>query len=110
MPKPHRTLPFKPLLVAVVAVAVVVFAVEGGEYGTLDLFRQRRARARVTMQIDSLSRVVDSLHRYRDRLLHDPKLQERIAREEFGMVREGELLYRFVEPESSSHPADSARR
>ena len=41
---------------------------------TLDLLRQRRAKARVTSQIDSLSRVVDSLRRYRDRVLHDPKL------------------------------------
>lgn len=110
MPKPHRALPFKPLLVIVIGLAVLAFAVEGGEYGTLDLLRQRRAQARVTKQIDSLSRVVDSLRQYRDRLLHDPKLQERIAREEFGMVREGELLYRFVEPESSTSRADSGPR
>jgi hypothetical protein len=33
----------------------------------------------------------------------DPKLQERIAREEFGMVRGSkELLYRFAEPDSGA--------
>jgi hypothetical protein len=30
----------------------------------------------------------------------DPATQERIAREEFGMVREKELLFRFLDQES----------
>jgi hypothetical protein len=32
--------------------------------------------------------------------LTDARTQERIAREEFGMVRGKELLYRFAEPDS----------
>ncbi|HEY0995605.1 MAG TPA: hypothetical protein VGD77_06415 [Gemmatimonadaceae bacterium] len=90
-----------------VAVAAIAFAVEGGEYGTSDLIRQRRTERRLRLEIDSLSRLTDSLRRYEKQLLTDPKLQERIAREEFGMVRgDKELLYRFVEPEGA--PADSA--
>ena len=84
------------LLWLVVVVAALAFAVQGGEYSTADLLRQRRERAQALRAIDSLTRVVDSLRQYRDRLQRDPKLQERIAREEFGMVRgEKELLYRF---------------
>ncbi len=98
----------KPILLTLAAIAVIAFAVQGGEYGTLDLVRQRRAKARLDTQIDSLSHVVDSLRRYRERLLRDPRLQERIAREEFGMVRDKELLYRFVEPDSGS-ARDSSR-
>jgi hypothetical protein len=41
---------------------------------------------------------VDSLTQYKQRVLTDAKTQERIAREQFGMVRGTELLYRFVEP------------
>jgi cell division protein FtsB len=79
-----------------IILAAVAFAVQGGEYSTMDLLRQRREHARLVHSIDSLTRVVDSLRRYNERLLRDPKLQERIAREEFGMVRgEKELLYRF---------------
>ena len=92
-----------------VIVAALVFAVQGGEYSTLDLVRQRRDRRRITLAIDSLTRVVDSLRKYRDRLQRDPKLQERIAREDFGMVRgTKELLYRFAAPRDTS--ADSAKR
>lgn len=80
--------------------AALWFAVQGGEYGTSDLFRQRGQRARLDRQIDSLGRIVDSLKRHKARVLTDARTQERIAREEFGMVRGKELLYRFAEPDS----------
>lgn len=80
--------------------AVLWFAIEGGEYGTSDLVQQQRQRRRLTREIDSLKRVVDSLTRYKQRVLTDPATQERIAREEFGMVRGRELLYRLVQPDS----------
>jgi cell division protein FtsB len=87
------------LLVAAVVLAALVFAVQGGEYGTRDLMRQRARKIRLTTTIDSLQRVVDSLKGYKRRLETDPALQERIAREEFGLVRGNrELLYRFAEP------------
>ncbi len=98
---------------AVVKIALVsgaiVFAVEGGEYGTSDLLKQRTREQRLRAELDSLSRVVDSLARYRRRVETDPKLQERIAREEFGFVRGNkELLYRFAEPDTA--PPRGARR
>lgn len=80
--------------------AAVWFAIQGGEYGTTDLVRQHRQRARLDREIDALERVVDSLKRHKQRVLNDPRAQERIAREEFGMVRGKELLYRFAEPDS----------
>ena len=76
------------------------FAVEGGEYGTIDLIRQQRQKSHLTRQIDSLREAVDSLARYRNSVLVDPRVQERIAREKFGMVRGSELLYRFADPDS----------
>jgi cell division protein FtsB len=79
-----------------VAIVALVFAVEGGEYGTFDLLRQRGHRDRLSRSVDSLQRVVDSLKRYESLVMRDPATQERIAREEFGMVRgQKELVYRF---------------
>jgi cell division protein FtsB len=89
----------KRLLLAAGVLAALIFAVQGGEYGTRDLMRQKQRRARLTGTIDSLQHVVDSLKRYKRRLQTDAALQERLAREEFGLVRgEKELLYRFAEP------------
>ena len=87
------------VLLGAVAVGIVVFAIQGGEYGTWDLVSQRTKRARLEGRIDSLTRLVDSLERRKRAIRTDAAEQERIAREEFGMVRgEKELLYRFAEP------------
>jgi cell division protein FtsB len=86
-------------LIAIGALAALLFAVQGGEYGTRDLMRQRARRAALVATIDSLQHIVDSLRRYKTRVETDPALQERIAREEFGLVRgDKELLYRLAEP------------
>ena len=96
------------LVIAAGVVAALAFAVQGGEYGTTDLWRQKERRARLLKTNDSLVRVVDSLKRYKRRIETDPTLQERIAREEFGLVRGNkELLYRFAEPGTG---ADTAQR
>jgi cell division protein FtsB len=90
----------------VVGSVALWFAIQGGEYGTLDLYRQHRARVQLEREIDSLVHAVDSLRRFKQSVMNDPKTQERIAREEFGMVRGKELLYRIAEP-SSPAPPDS---
>jgi cell division protein FtsB len=88
----------KKLVILGFVVAALVFAIQGGEYGTTDLVRQRLRRAALLVQIDSLQRTVDSLNREKRAIQSDPAVQERIAREEFGMVRgEKEMLYRFAE-------------
>jgi cell division protein FtsB len=87
------------VVVALVIAAIAVFAVQGGEYGTWDLVRQKGRRERLQTRIDSLTRLVDSLERRKRAIRTDAATQERIAREEFGMVKgEKELLYRFAEP------------
>jgi len=93
--------------IAILAIAIV-FAVEGGEFGTLDLLRQRREKARIQHSIDSLSRVVAALRAYKDSVERDPGTQERIAREVFGMVRgKNELVYRFTD---SSRDTSAVRK
>ena len=60
--------------------------------------RQKERRARLALAIDSAQHVVDSLKQYKKRLETDPALQERIAREEFGLVRgDKEVLYRLAD-------------
>ena len=89
------------LLVVAAIIAVLVFAVQGGEYGTSDLWRQRARRQALIARLDTFQRQVDSLTRRKRALQDDAALQERIAREEFGMVRgEKEILYRFADPDS----------
>jgi cell division protein FtsB len=94
---------------AAVVLGAGAFAVQGGEYGTTDLLAQRRRLRALEAEVDSLQGQVDSLRTLERRLRDDPALQERVAREEFGMVRgERELLFRLVDPKPNAR-ADSLR-
>ena len=89
-----------------VIVVAIVYAFQGGEWGTDDLLAQRSRAALLRAQIDSLKHEVDSLARVKKSIQTDASVQERIAREEFGMVRgDKELLYRFtIQPDSARRP------
>jgi len=79
------------------------FAAQGGEYSTRDLFVLNSRTRKLTHEVDSLQRQVDSLGRFLKMVRSDSATQERIAREEFGMVRgDKEILYRFGEDPGSS--------
>ena len=80
-----------------IAIAIY-FAVQGGEYSTKDLYVLDRRTGNLTREVDSLQRQVDSLGRFLKLVKSDSATMERIAREEFGMVRgDKEILYRFGE-------------
>ena len=72
------------------------FAFQGGEYGTLDLRELTKEVAEESTSVAQLHRVVDSLERLATAIEKDPRMQERVARERFGMLRPGEFLYRLV--------------
>jgi cell division protein FtsB len=93
----------KRILIAVIVLAMVAFALEGGEYGTFDLLRLKSQVRREREAIVSLRREVDSLSLAARALKTDPATQERVAREVYGMIRPGELLYQVI-------PADSVQR
>ncbi len=86
----------------------IFFAVQGGEYSTRDLYVLNGRNHALTYEVDSLQRQVDSLARYLRMVKGDSATMERIAREEFGMVRgDKEVLYRFGDGPSPS--GDSPR-
>ncbi len=90
--------------VALAAVGFALyFALQGGEYGTTDLLELRREEQRERAEVARLEQVVDSLERAAQAIERDPRVQERVAREAFGMIGKGEFLYRLV-------PEDSAGR
>ena len=60
----------------------------------MELEQVEEELTRKRQQIDSLLALVDSVE-------SDLSMLERIARERFGMIRDGETLYRFAEPSNS---------
>ena len=75
---------------------LLYFALQGGEYGTTDLLELRGSVARETAEVARLRGVVDSLEKTARAVERDPRTQERVAREAFGMIRRGEFLFRLV--------------
>jgi cell division protein FtsB len=91
----------KKLILPALLGLAVYYAFFGGEYS---LFELRKARATIEVQEQELLQLRaerDSLEARADSLEHDSATLERIAREQFGMIREGEVLYRTAEPEDS---------
>jgi len=72
------------------------YAVEGGEYGTTDLLALKGQVRRAREDIVRLRDDVDSLRRIERALQTDAVLQEKVARELYGMIRPGEILYQVV--------------
>jgi cell division protein FtsB len=86
-----------PRRIALVIVALaLLFAMQGGEYGWTHLRSLRTQAASERARIESLRVETDSLAARLAALGRDPAAQEREAREEFGMIREGEFLVRLV--------------
>lgn len=76
--------------------ALVVLAAWGGEYGTADWITIRRQLADERAAVAALRVELDSLTKLAHDLETNPAVQERVAREQFGMIRDGEVLYRVV--------------
>ena len=87
----------------VVLAGALIFALAGGEYGTLDWLALRRQERAEAKSIAELTVEVDSLKKFAKALETDRRLLEKIAREEYGMIRKGEFLYR-LEQDSTREP------
>jgi len=72
----------------------VGFGFAGGEYGTLDWWQLTRQVREERAAVERLMTEIDSLQKEAEALERDPVTQERVAREAFGMLRPGEILYR----------------
>lgn len=78
-----------------VVLLVLLYAVEGGEYGTSDLVVQRGERQQLEAAVQELRDSVEALKSEIKAVATDPAVLERIAREEYGMVKgDKEILYR----------------
>ncbi len=89
------------LIAAFVLAGGLLFLLFGGEYGTGDWLELRRLVRAEELRTAELGRAVDSLEKVAVALEKDPRVQERTARELFGMLRPGEHLYRLVPPDTA---------
>lgn len=83
-------------LALAVLVLAALFAYHGGIFSTAG-YRAMQAQAVASqVRVVRLKKEVDSLKAFADSLENDPAVQERVARENFGMLRPGELSFTIV--------------
>ena len=101
----HR---LKKAVVPGLLLVAVYYAFFGGEYSLFELNATRAAVETERADLVEVRRQIDSLGAWADSLRTDSATLERIARERFGMIRDGETLYRFA-PADSGSASDSVR-
>jgi cell division protein FtsB len=95
------------VLGAILLAGATYFAFFGGEYSLLEIARIRHEKGIEQERYDSVREDVVLLQARVDSLENDGPTIMRIARERWGLIRQGEHLYRFDGADSTS--ADSAR-
>jgi cell division protein FtsB len=78
-------------------VLAVVVALLAGDQGVVALYRTWRQMGSLNEELNTSRRTIDSLKIEIQRLKNDTAYIERIAREKYGMARENEKMFKFVE-------------
>jgi cell division protein FtsB len=85
-----------------IVASALVSLLLGGEYGTFDWLELRTQEKEERARVAEFQQVVDSLEKFAKAIETDRRVQERVARESFGMIGKGEHLYRLLPPEDST--------
>ena len=83
-----------------VLILAAVFAWTGGTFSETNYLALRREEVAANRKLKQLQHEVDSLQAFRDSLASNPVVQERVARDELGMLRPGEITFTIV-PDSA---------
>ena len=76
-----------------------------GDMGLIQGHRQKVLLARLRQEVGELRGVNDKIASDINDLRHDPYRIERIAREEFGLTRPGEILFLFQDEDTGAAPS-----
>ncbi len=102
LPAPRRRFPRRVVPLAALLLAALLLRAYGES--ALTAYRLRREAARLERQIQTM-RLANAQLREEIRRLHTPAYIERLAREQLGLVRPGEIPVIIVRPTPSPPPA-----
>mgnify|MGYP002395694558 CR=1 FL=1 len=73
-----------------------VSAILMGHSGLFNILRMKGMKGELRDEIEALELARDEAAEYNDDLRNDPETVEKVAREEYGMIKDGEVCYRVV--------------
>ena len=97
------------LLATLLLGSAAYYALFGGDYGYFEVKGLEKQRAEEEARVQALHVEVAQLRSRADSLAKDSGTLERVAREKYGLIKNGEKLYRFVDSVNVT-PHDSIRR
>jgi cell division protein FtsB len=77
-------------------IGLAVLTLVTGNYGAFQIYRLNREKAELEQEIERLKKEQEALIRNRERLKNDISYIEKVAREKYRMVREGEQVYQVI--------------
>lgn len=85
------------ILMTLVGVAMfhLLLVVVFGDNGWVEQQRMRTAHAELLKSNEGLTQEILQMYRTIDRLQNDPAFLENVARQELGMIRSDELIFKF---------------
>jgi cell division protein FtsB len=92
------------LFLALLGAAFLIYTFVLSDTGLVRIVALRRENEALRKQKIDLAVRVHDLEQRRQAQAKDPLLEERVARERFHLVRDGEILYRYQEPEAGTAP------
>ncbi len=101
------------VLFPAILVLALYYALFGGEYSIFELRSARNELVRLQDELERLQEENDSLRAWADSLETDRWTIERLAREEHGLVRDGEEIVRITggeSPDTSRAPEEGRDR
>ena len=92
------------LVVVLLGVAFLAYTFVLSDSGLVRIVGLRRENVALRKEKIDLAVQVHDLEQRRQAQAKDPLLEERVARERFHLLREGEILYRYQDPETGTAP------
>jgi cell division protein FtsB len=82
--------------------ASVLYIYFGGNYGFLRLLSLKKEKGSIILETKRLQAQNMDLELEKEKLKNDPFYIEKVARERYGMAKEDEVIYKFIQPQDSS--------
>lgn len=89
------------IVLAAIGVIIFIFLLSGPR-GLIRLVELKMQQAGLNHEIEGLKEENTRLQQEIDKLIHDPATIEKEAREKLGLVRKGEVIYKFIPSSSQS--------
>lgn len=86
------------LVVLVILLALFAWGLTAGDHGVWRLQQLHQRQAHLQQQISRLRQENERLRSRIQALRHNPSYIERLARQQLGLVRPGEVVYRLHDP------------